>query len=78
MGDWLAQCVLEWLDGEGRLTSLEYSNRRAAYVGETLVVGGTVAAVDAAAGRVELELWVKNVEGEVVTPGTASAALGTS
>ncbi|MCX7267817.1 MAG: hypothetical protein NTU75_04825 [Sphingomonadales bacterium] len=30
LGDWLTQCVIEWLDGAGQMTQLEYSNRKAA------------------------------------------------
>jgi hypothetical protein len=44
-------------------------------VGETLSVGGAIKAVDAAAREVELELWVKNARGEVITPGTARVRL---
>lgn len=71
MGDWLGQCVLEWLDGEGELESLEYRNRKAAYVGETLYSGGTVRATDPDEGTVTLELFVKNESGEVILPGGA-------
>jgi hydroxyacyl-ACP dehydratase HTD2-like protein with hotdog domain len=75
MGDWLTQCVIEWLDDSGRLVSVEYSNRRAAFAGERLTVGGSVTSVDADAGRVVIDLWVRNAEGEVVTPGTAVVVL---
>ena len=71
MGDWLTQCVVEWLGDAGRLRSVEYSNRKAAYIGETLRVGGSVVAVEAAANRATLELFVKNGAGEVITPGEA-------
>lgn len=75
IGDWLAQCVTDWLGEDGRLVSIEYSNRRAAYVGEALTAGGTVRAVDARTGRVELELWVRNAGGEVAAPGSAVVEL---
>jgi len=71
MGDWLGQCVLEWLDGEGELESLEYRNRMAAYVGETLYSGGSVLAADPEQGTAELELFVKNENGDVLLPGAA-------
>jgi 3-methylfumaryl-CoA hydratase len=71
LGDWLTQCVLEWLDDEGDLVSFEYSNRLASYIGETLRVGGEVAAVDQARGEVELSLHVKNEADQVITPGMA-------
>jgi 3-methylfumaryl-CoA hydratase len=55
--------------------SLAYSNRRASYVGETLTAGGSVRAVDARTGRVELELAVRTAAGDVVAPGTAVVEL---
>jgi len=76
MGDWLTQCVLNWLDGGGRLASIEYNNRRAAFVGATLTVGGEVVEVDRKARRATLELTVRNADGEIVTPGTAVVAFG--
>lgn len=75
MGDWLARCVDEWLGDAGRIVRLEYSNRRSAVLGETLRAGGQVSAVNAEGKEIELELFVKNQEGEVLTPGTARAVL---
>lgn len=71
IGDWLGQCVDDWLGETGTLLELEYSNRQASYIGETLTAGGVIRAVDAASGRVELDLFVKNEAGDVVTPGSA-------
>ena len=71
MGDWLGQCVEDWIGDGARLVNLTYSNRQAAYVGETLTAGGEVDDVDPAAGEVSLNLWVKNEAGDVITPGTA-------
>ncbi len=78
LGDWLTQCVEEWVGDAGRLVSIEYSNRLASYVGETLHVGGSVVSVDAATGEVRVEVYVKNDEGEVVTPGTATVVVGSA
>lgn len=75
MGDWLSQCVVEWLGDHGRLASIEYSNRQAAYIGEVLQVGGTVTAVDTEAGTVSLDLFVRNAAGETITPGAAVVEL---
>lgn len=72
MGDWLTQCVLQWLGDDGRLARIEYSNRQAAYIGETLTTSGKVLAVDAAAGTAEIEVAVTNEAGDVITPGTAT------
>lgn len=72
MGDWLTQCVLQWLGEDGRLTGIEYSNRQAAYIGETLTTSGKVLEVDALAGTARVEVAVTNEAGDVVTPGTAT------
>jgi len=71
IGDWLTQCVLEWMGEAGRLLSFEFSNRRAAYVGDSLVSGGTVRSVEAAGGLVTVDLQVLNADREVVAPGRA-------
>tara|TARA_R110001592_G_scaffold363372_2_gene686164 strand:- start:27669 stop:28103 length:435 start_codon:yes stop_codon:yes gene_type:complete len=73
LGDWLNQCVEEWLGDEGRLVSIEYSNRIATYVGETLYSGGKVLAVRPGVGEVDIEVFIKNEAGEIVTPGVALA-----
>ena len=78
LGDWLNQCVEEWLGDDGRLVSIDYSNRQASYIGETLTSGGKVVAFDAASGEIELELFVRNEAGDVITPGTAVAVLNTA
>ena len=46
MGDWLGQCVEHWLGGGGKLVRLAYSNRQAALIGEELVAGGRIQAVN--------------------------------
>ena len=73
-GDWLAQCVDNWLDSVGVLETFEYSNRRAAYLGETLVSGGEIKTIDLKNKEVRLELWVKNSKGEVISPGKAQVS----
>ena len=75
MGDWLHQVVDEWLGDAGMITGIEYSNRIAASVGETVTAGGTVMAYDEATGRVTLEVFVKNASDEVLTPGVITAQL---
>jgi hydroxyacyl-ACP dehydratase HTD2-like protein with hotdog domain len=71
MGDWLTQCVIDWLGDDGKLVSIEYSNRKAAFIGEVLRTGGSVVSLDSETGEVQLELFVKNEANEVITPGTA-------
>lgn len=72
IGEWLAQCVVEWLDEDGRLVTFEYSNRKAAFIGETLHSGGRISAVDARRREVTIDLHVKNENDEVIAPGTAT------
>ncbi len=71
MGDWLHQCVLEWIGDEGKLTSIEYSNRKAAYIGETLWSGGKILSCDEQNRELELEVYIKNEKDEKIVPGTA-------
>lgn len=71
IGDWLVQCAVEWMGEAAELVSFEFSNRWAAYAGDPLVSGGTVASVDRGSGLVTLELQVLNEEGRVIAPGRA-------
>ena len=73
LGDWLNQVVELWLGDEGRLTKIEYSNRQASYVGETLTAGGTVTAV--ADGKITIDVFIKNEAGDVIAPGIATAEI---
>lgn len=70
-GDWLSQVALNWLAEAGQLVRFNYSNRRAAYLGETLSSGGQVTAIDRDRKEVTLALFIKNGDGEVITPGEA-------
>ena len=71
MGDWLTQCVVDWLGDDGKLVSIEYSNRQAAFIGEVLRTGGSVRAVDTDTREAQLELFVKNEANDVIIPGAA-------
>lgn len=71
--DWLTQIVVEWMGEDGSLLSFKYSNRKAAFLGETLSAGGRVEAVDAQTGEVTLDLEVRNEAGETITPARAVA-----
>jgi 3-methylfumaryl-CoA hydratase len=74
-GDWLTQTVLNWLGEEGVLLELEYSNRRAGYLGETLISGGRIEAVRPEKSEAELSLFVRKENGEVTVPGRAVVRL---
>ena len=75
LGDWLHQIVDEWLDDAGTITGIEYSNRVAAFVGETVTAGGTVTQYDPNSGALTLEVFVKNDRDEVLAPGIITAQL---
>ncbi|MGB8691882.1 MAG: hypothetical protein WCD08_00040 [Steroidobacteraceae bacterium] len=71
LGDYLTQLAVEWMGDTGQLLSVEYSNRRVAYIGEILQAVGKVSAVDRDQGEVSIELAILNRAGEVTTPGSA-------
>ena len=71
-GDWLSQIVINWVGEEAELLKFDYSNRRASYLGETLTSGGKVLKVGQKTGLVEVELFLKNEDGEITSPGSAT------
>ena len=71
LGDWLHQCLTEWLGEDGRIASIEYSNRIAAYIGETLLAGGEVLAINPEQRSAQVRVFVRNEAGQVIAPGTA-------
>ena len=73
LGDWLNQVVEEWIGDAGMLSKIEYSNRIACYVGETLTAGGTVTAIEG--DVITVEVFVRNEADEVVAPGVATVRL---
>ena len=75
-GDWLAQCVTDWLGSDGHLMKFSYSNRRAAYLGETLRATGEVIAKDTTTRTVDVRLGIQNENGEVIAPGLATLKFG--
>ena len=76
LGDWLHQCLEEWLGDDGRITGIEYSDRIASYIGDTVHSGGTVTAIDPATGEATIEVFIKNEAGEIITPGVATVRFG--
>ena len=77
LGDWLHQALEEWLGEGGELLSIEYSNRLATYIGETLIAGGIVNSIDVVTREATLEVYVKNEAGDVAAPGMARVRLTT-
>jgi 3-methylfumaryl-CoA hydratase len=76
LGDWLHQCVEEWLGDDGRIVSIDYSNRQASYVGETLTSGGTILALRPDSSELVIDVFIRNAEGAVVAPGKVVARFG--
>lgn len=74
LGDWLHQCLTEWLGEDGRIASIEYANRIAAYLGETLLAGGEVRAINPERRSAQVRVFVRNEAGQVIAPGTAVVA----
>ena len=74
-GDWLSQTVINWLGDSGAMVELEYSNRRASHLGDTVYSGGTVKAIDKDNRRAEIEIFVKSEAGDVLSPGRAVVQL---
>lgn len=70
-GDWLTQTVLNWMGDDGTLVEFEHSNRRASYIGDTLVSGGKVEWVNRETREAEFSLFVRIEGGEVTAPGRA-------
>ena len=71
LGDWLHQCLEEWVGDDGAIATIDYSNRVASYIGETLTAGGEVVSIDPDAREATVDVWIRNASGEVITPGQA-------
>ncbi len=71
LGDWMHQCLEEWVGAKGRIKSIDYSNRIASYIGETLNSGGSVKEIDLGKREAIVNVFIKNEKNEVVSPGTA-------
>jgi 3-methylfumaryl-CoA hydratase len=59
------------LGDDGRLLRFEYSNRRAAFVGDVLLSRGEVSEVDRDSRTATLTLEIVNESGDQLTPGSA-------
>ena len=78
LGDWLHQYVEEWLGDDGRIVSIDYSNRVASYVGEVLTSCGAVAELRPEGQEAVIDVFVKNVQGAVAAPGQVVVRFGES
>ncbi len=71
-GTYMIQSVQWWLGYKASLMSVKYRHSSPAYAGDTLTCGGTIGAIDDAAGLFNAELWVKKDDGTVTTSGAAT------
>ena len=75
MGDWMAQCVSNWLSDQGEICEFEYKNTIPAYLGDTLKSGGKVLSCFENKKVFLLELWIKDSENNKVASGSAKINL---
>jgi len=68
-GVYLTQSVERWLGSGVRLRSVNYRNLAPAHLGDALECGGTVTASDLSTSTIELDLWVRKIDGTVTTSG---------
>ena len=54
----LASCLVDWVGDPAALKRLRAQFRAPVFMGETIVAGGTVRALDAATRRALLDVWV--------------------
>lgn len=90
-GTYMIQTVQWWLGRDARMLSISYRHSSPAYLGDTLLCGGTITDVDAGGATFSADLWVKktnnsgeqsneedpNGDGTVTTSGSATFRLPT-
>lgn len=69
-GDWLTQLLYDWMEDADELVTFEYSNRRAAYVGDVFIAKGEIQAVEG--NCITLLLQLINQQGQATTVGRAT------
>lgn len=69
-GDWLTQLLYDWMEDADELVTFEYSNRRAAYVGDVFIAKGEIQAVEG--NCITLLLQLVNQQGQATTVGRAT------
>jgi acyl dehydratase len=76
-GAYLAQLMTRWVHPTGRLSTLEWRNRRYATAGEQLTMRAVVTRREEVGDNrlVECALTEENGQGEVITDGTATVTL---
>lgn len=69
-GDWLTQLLYDWMEDADELVAFEYSNRRAAYVGDVFTAKGEIHTVEG--NCITLLLQLVNQQGQATTVGCAT------
>jgi len=81
-GTYMIQAVQWWLGTTAEMKSISYRHWQPAYLGDSLLCGGTITDVDEEADTFSADLWVRktNDSGEeiVTTSGVAAFRLPTS
>jgi hypothetical protein len=74
---YLHSMLRQWMGGRGRVRSLNIRLRRPLLRGRTLTAGGTVTAVNRSSEEVvvQLDVWEKDDQDELLAPGTAEVVL---
>ena len=74
---WLGELVTAWMGHEGRLLELDVSYRAIDFPGSPATCVGKVTGkrIEDEVGLVELEIGLRNSEGEITTPGRALVSL---
>lgn len=74
---WLGELVTAWMGHQGRLLELDVSYRAIDFPGSPATCVGTVSdtRIEDEVGLVEIEIGLRNSEGEITTPGRALVSL---
>jgi acyl dehydratase len=72
---YLHSMLRAWIGPNGRIVRLACQHRRYNLRGDTLTCRGRVTAVRENGRLVDLDIWVENGEGDVITPGSATVEL---
>ncbi|MEK7873435.1 MAG: MaoC family dehydratase N-terminal domain-containing protein [Chloroflexota bacterium] len=76
-GVFLSQMLTDWIGVPGDLLKLGYNIRVMCFPGDTLVCKGKVTGKRQADGRglVDVDVWIEDTRGQVMTPGKTTVAL---
>lgn len=75
-GAFLIEMLTRFAGPGGRIVEFDYSNLGKAIAGDTLTLGGTVTAVDAATGLIDCDIWERSQDDRICATGWASLSRG--